>query len=326
MKPLSSIPHPVRPGNPPGLILLISAAVVLMSARCGGRIYLVNSLPPTRAIAVDGDAEDWTNALSYVSSAHIFVGFVNDRDDLYVCMTKEVEEARPRAPFGAMGGLTVWIDPSGGTEKRMGIRLGGGGRPPEERQDREARRRPEEEPSARGAGEGRPPGMAEGLEIIGPNGNVLKKMSFEEASTAGLEVKTVLSGGSFVLEMKIPLKATDVLPMAVGSGDGGVVGVGFLSSRSGEKGRPGRPPGEDTGGRGGYPGGGGMPGGMGGIGGMGGMGGRGGGMGGGRRPNMNPDIQKNLKVWTKVKLNTSAEPRRALVLEIEPATCSRDLY
>jgi hypothetical protein len=163
----------------------------------------------------------------------------------------------------------------------------------------------------------RPPGLAEGLEIIGPNGNVLKKMSFEEASTAGLEVKTVLSGGSFVLEMKIPLKATDVLPMAVGSGDGGVVGVGFLSSRSGEKGRPGRPPGEDTGGRGGYPGGGGMPGGM---------GGRGGGMGGGRRPNMNPDIQKNLKVWTKVKLNTSAEPRRALVLEIEPATCSRDLY
>jgi len=298
-----------RPGKP-GLKYFFLALAALLAAQCGGRVYVVKSLASPAAVTVDGDANDWVGALSYVSSDHLFVGFINNQDDLYICLTKEENRERPGA---SMGALTVWFDPAGGSQKKMGIRLAGGP-PTDSRMERGPERKPEEkpeEPPDRGGGE-RPPGPAADLEILGPKGDVLGRKSLEAAAEEGIEVKTGYSGGSFVLEIRIPLKRSNEHPFAVGAGPEGIVGVGFASSRSADRKRQGRPPGG-----GGQPPGGGGPGGMGGGIGGGAMGGvRGGGMGGGMRPNMDPDIPKTFKVWTRVKLSSSAEPRRSSLLDI----------
>ncbi len=275
----------------------------LLATGCGGKVYLVSSLGPTQAIVVDGNMDDWSGALSYVAKDHLFVGFVNDRDDLFICMTKEISEGR--GP-GRMGGWTVWIDPAGGSRKTMGIRLAPPGGPPEERLSEEGpERRPVEKP-AEGEQGGQLLTIDRGadLEILGPSGNVLRKLSTEAAAREGLEVRTGFSGGSFVLEARIPLEASEGHPIAVGAGPGGQVGIGFLSSRPDRRDRRAGQPGGGMGRGGGVPG----------VRGGGTMGGPSGGMRGAMPPNMDPDISKDIKVWTRVRLNQSDRPGRSTVL------------
>jgi hypothetical protein len=293
----------------PGLtfFLLLILAGVLAAGASGGQVYLISSLGPPHAIVVDGTTEDWTGALSYVKKDQLFVGFVNDREDLFICLTKETGE---RSPGAAMAGLTVWLDPRGGSKKTLGIRLAGTEGPPEGWPERRPSRKPEkqakDEPAGQEIGE-KPPAEIEGeIEILGPNGDVLIRLSPQEAAEEGLEVKSGISGGSFVLEVRIPLNASDRHPYAVGAGSDGIVGVGFIASRTGQGGRPGER-------RGGV----GMPGGTGGIGGtMGGRSGMGGGMRGAMPANMNPDLGKTFKVWMRVRLHQTDQPARSTLLGV----------
>jgi len=260
----------------PAVSLLLPLLIAAWA--CAGRIYLVPSFAPRHAIVVDGDAEDWNGALSYVAKDRLFVGFINDRDDLFIVLTREGDgrpgSARPE-------GWTVWFDPSGGTRKSFGLRMAPGGPPSPER------------------GEGEGPGGATELEWLGPGGNVLRRFSTEAAAEMGLEVGEGQAGGAHVLEIRIPLRASEGRPFAVGAtGGNGIVGVGFFSSRADLTGRPRGP--EGIGGRpGGVPGG---------VGGGAAMGGPEGGMRGALRPNMNPDLSKPVKVWTRVRLLGTNDP------------------
>lgn len=313
MRHLSSLSPVIRPGKP-GLNSIPLAFALLLITSCGGRVYVVSSLGPPHSIVVDGDDNDWTGALSYVAKDHLFVGFVNDHDDLFICMTKEISEGR--GPAG-MGGWTVWFDPSGGTKKTMGLRLALAMAPPEEgrseeglgrRPGRRPERKPVEEPAdMEQSGQQPPMERSVDLEILGPRGEVLQKLSTEAAAKEGLEVKTGFAGGSFVLEVRIPLEASERQPLAAGAGPEGIIGVGFLSSRSDQKDRRSGPPGGRMGGAGGRSGGG--------IG-AGAMGGPSGGMRGAMPPNMDPDISKDVKVWTRVKLRQSDQPGRSTILSL----------
>jgi hypothetical protein len=246
--------------------------------------------------------------LSYVAKDQLFVGFVNDREDLFICLTKETGERRPGA---AMAGLTVWLDPRGGSKKTLGIRLAGAEGPQEGGSERRPARKPErqakDEPADQQMGEKAQMEPGGDIEILGPNGDVLRSLSPQLAGEEGIEVKSGFSGGSFVLEVRIPLNASDRHHYAVGAGSDGIVGVGFIASRTGQGDR-----------RGGPPGGMGSPGGMGGVGGT--MGGRSGGMVGGMRgampPNMNPDIGKTFKIWTRVRLHQTEQPTRSMILGV----------
>ncbi|HOW84424.1 MAG TPA: hypothetical protein P5119_03620 [Candidatus Aminicenantes bacterium] len=334
MRPLSFLSPVVRPGQPGLTFSLPLLAAVLALSGCGGRVYVVSSLGPPHSITVDGETDDWNGALSYVEKNRLFVGFVNNRDALYVCLTREDIEGR--ASGAPIGDLTVWIDPQGGSRKTLGIRLtqaGGppaGGRPGGERPEgepggepeqggRRPERRPGREPEGENAGPGqdRPAGPPGGtVEILGPNGRTLQKLSAEEAAAAGLEVKTGISAGSFTVEIGIPLRADDGHPYAVGVEPGGTLGIGFVSAAASRDGRRDGPPGGAPGGGGGMPGG--MPGGMGGMpGGMGGPGGGMGGPGGGMRPDMDPDVAKSFKIWARVRLADSSRPQTAESLEIQ---------
>jgi hypothetical protein len=320
MRPLSFLSPVIRPGKP-GLIFFPLLAAVLASAGCGGRVYVVSSLGPPHTITVDGETDDWNGALSYVEKNHLFVGFVNNRDNLYICMTRE--EVEGRAGAAPIGGLTVWLDPQGGDKKTLGIRLAQAGGPPEgdgpgqggQRPERRPDRQPADENAEPGAGQDKAPMPPGGeIEILGPSGQVLKKLSPEGAAAAGLEVKTGIAGGSFTVEIGIPLRADDRHPYAAGVEPDGTVGIGFVSTPPSRPGRRNGPPEGGPGEGGGRPGGGGMPGGMGGM--PGGMGG--GGMGGpGGPPDRDPDIMKGFKIWTRVKLANSSWPRPSGVLEIQ---------
>jgi hypothetical protein len=149
--------------------MILMLAGMLAAGASGGQVYLISSLGPPHVIVVDGSADDWTGALSYVAKDQLFVGFVNDREDLFICLTKETGEKLPGA---AMAGLTVWLDPRGGSKKTLGVRLA--------------------------KAEGIPEGGAqvgEDIEILGPNGDVLRRLSPQEAAEEGIEVKSGSSGG-----------------------------------------------------------------------------------------------------------------------------------
>jgi hypothetical protein len=304
MRPLSSFFPVIRQGKP-GLNFFPLALAFLLTAACGGRVYLVSSLGPPHAIVVDGIADDWSGALSYVAKDHLFVGFVNDRDDLFICMTKETAEGRGPA---RMGGWTVWFDPAGGTKKTFGLRLAMA--PPEEGLERRPGRKPErqavEEPSDLENGQQPSDDVSRDLEILGPKGDVRQRLSPKAAAQVGLEVKTGFAGGSFVMEIRIPLVASERQPLAVGAGPEGTIGVGFSSSRSDQKDRRNGPPGDGMGGGGGRPGGGIGAGAVGGP----------GGMRGALPPNLDPDLAKSVKIWTRVKLRQSDSPGRSTVLSL----------
>lgn len=305
MRPLSFLSPAVRPGRPGLTIFLPLAAGLLASAGCGGRVYVVSSLGPPHTITVDGRTDDWNGALSFVEKQHLFLGFVNDRDKLYVCVTRE--QLEDRAAGAPMGGLTIWFDPKGGEARALGIRLPGPGGPPE---GEGPGRQPDEEqggenprPGRDRNGEGPQPPGGGAIEILGPNGQTLDKLTPEEAAEAGLEIRQGVSSGAFSVEIGIPLRADEKRRYAVGVEPDGTVGIGFFSappSRPGGRrnGPPGGGPGED----------GGMPGGIGGGMGPGGMGGT---MrsGGAMPPDMDPDVTRGFKIWTRVKLANSAWPR-----------------
>ena len=283
----------IKPVNGSEFFPLVLA--FLLATSCGGRVYLVSSLGPAHAIVVDGNMDDWSGALSYVAKDHLFVGFVNDHNDLFLCMTKETSE---RGGPGRTGGWTVWIDPAGGSRKTMGIRIAPPGGTPGEKPEG----MPVEEPPAEEQG-GQPAPIDRGvdIEILGPNEDVLRRLSPELAAKEGLEIRNGFSGGSFVLEVKIPLETSAGHSIAVGAAPDGIVGVGFFSNRPDRKGRP---AGLAEGGPGARPGGG-VGGGV--------MAGPGG-MRGAMPPNMNPHISKDVKVWTRVRLRQSDQPGRSTVL------------
>ena len=293
MRPLASFSPVIRPGKP-GLLFIPLLMAQLLATACGGRVYLATSLILPHAIVVDGDAEEWSGALSYVAKDHLFVGFVNDRDNLFICLSKEDEGGSGPA---RMGGWTVWFDPAGGTRKVFGLRIGPTGGPAEgeARDERGEHAQEGRTPSLEGTGE---------IQWIGPRGDVLRQLSRGAAAELGLEVAESRSGGSDVLEIKMPLKVTEEHPLGIGAGPDDAVGVGFFSYRPEDRNRRGGRPGGGEGG--------GMTGGLGGDR----MGGPGGGWRGGLPPNMNPDISKDVKVWPRVRLFRSDKPGRSMVLDL----------
>lgn len=289
MRPLSSVSRAVGPGQP-GLIFFPLVVALLFSAGCGGKIYLVTSLRPPHPVVIDGNADEWAGALSYVAKDQLFVGFVNDREKLSICLTGE--EGGGTAD-GRGSGWTVWFDPAGGTRKTFGLRLAPMGEPPSQKVPAE----PEQ------GDQGAPAEPQREIQWIGPDGDVLRKLAPDDAAKLGVEAREGREGGSYVLEIGIPLETSASHLLAVGAGPGSVVGVGFFSNRAGQ-----------SRGRGGTGGGGGMPGGMGGVA----SGGPGGGWRGAVPPNLNPDVAMAVKVWTRVRLRSSDRPEPSILLERVP--------
>jgi hypothetical protein len=72
-------------------------------------------------IAIDGAYEDWGGRFTRIDGRRsVGIGIANDADDLYLCLVTRdlgVQTLLRR------GGFTMWLDPAGGQEKKLGLRV-----------------------------------------------------------------------------------------------------------------------------------------------------------------------------------------------------------
>jgi hypothetical protein len=247
-----------------------------------------------RPIAIDGVNQEWEGLLVPMKDAPVSIGFSNDDQYLYFCLTTS-----DRAQRGQImrQGLIVWIDQQGGKKKSFGIEFPVG-TPRAYVVDRSG-----DTGEARG-GQAQPlPANQDRLVVLGPDKNDRHDLAFDEAP--GIEAKIGESTGVLVYEMRVPLAKSDIQPYAIGAKPDAMIGVGLETPEIDRSAmRPGGGGGEGGGGYGGRGGGGGGFGGRGGgMGGRGGYGGRGGGMGGGGR---GFEMPKPLKLWSVVQLAVPA--------------------
>jgi len=257
------------------------------------KTFTTQSRPPERQVAIDGRSDDWAGNLFIVEDEGITLGFLNDKNNLYICLRAEEMSIRGQI---MRSGLTVWFDPQGGKKKTLGIKFPIGMRLDERPMPRGDFGEEEEEPDFKKPAE---ENMNE-LEIIRSENEVPEKMEVAEAK--GIEIKVLPSRVGLVYELKISLIRSDENPISVGTEPGKTIGIGFETGKFEFSGMPR--------GRGGMPGGGGMPpmgGGMGrgGMGGMGRMGGRRG-----------FEMPKDIKIWATVRLSAGESHEPAEVQSI----------
>jgi hypothetical protein len=251
-----------------GSIALVLGALTTMS--CGGDKELL-SRPLDREILVDGNLEEWEGATQYLESEKVSVGVMNDADFLYFSLASG--DMRTQTQVLALG-FTLWFDPEGGKEKRLGIHFPLGAR--------------ETGAMPRGG----PPDPQELYELHESKDPEVRLLRGEEearniplVSLHGVEIALGRVNGTLIYELKVPLQGQNDFVIGVEPGD--VIGVGMETPEiDREKMREEMMPRM----------GGGHGGGMGGGGRMGGGGG-GGPMGGGGRP----QPPEPIKVWAKVK-------------------------
>jgi len=91
---------------------VLLAIFVLGLAGCSYyKNYKLDSRPLAKAITIDGKSDDWHGNLYYSEDGQFNMGFLNDQDNLYVCLV--VTDRFKRAQIVSRG-LTVWFDPKGG--------------------------------------------------------------------------------------------------------------------------------------------------------------------------------------------------------------------
>jgi hypothetical protein len=95
-------------------------ATALLALACAHPPALTSDWTP-QPIAVDGAYNEWSGRLVRIGGERsIALGIANDRTNLYLCMVTrdlDVQTLIERV------GFTLWIDPAGGEEKRLGFRI-----------------------------------------------------------------------------------------------------------------------------------------------------------------------------------------------------------
>jgi hypothetical protein len=149
-----------------------------------------------RDITIDGELDEWRDALVYFGSVDAFVGVFNDASNLYVCLYSQSPELSNQF---AVDGLRLKIE--GKNSGQFVVHFP------------RAAERSEPPSRARHGEHDRPPAATEaiGLEVPGQRDLVV----VSAAGDAGLEAR-VSHRRSFVYELKVPLTAGTEHPWAPG--------------------------------------------------------------------------------------------------------------
>ena len=314
-----------------GAVLVLAFGFLSLLAASKPKIQSVWAEKP---VAIDGVNTEWPVLSTIDKNVRFSIGVRNDDLTLYVVL---VTSDRATAVQTLTEGLVVWLDATGGSNKRFGFRYPLGG--PGGFQAGEGQRRggaggaqagdPDPPPGgppdqgergARGFGSQAPDpetlwtravsdGRLKTADVLGPKKEDVKAVTLGESQP--IRARIGYSEGMLVYELAIPLTPSPQTPDAVGAKPGAIVGIGIETPERSTGSRGADDMGGPGGGRGGGMGGGGGTGGppgMGGGGGMGGPPGMGGGGGIGGPPGMGtpggPYDQraKTIKAWTTVQL------------------------
>jgi hypothetical protein len=96
----------------------ILAPWLLLAAACGD--VKLQSRWLDRPVAVDGREDEWLGEFTYLTHVPLGVAARNDATRLYLCLSTRNRQLQLQL---LRRGLTVWIDPGGGKEKRLGVRF-----------------------------------------------------------------------------------------------------------------------------------------------------------------------------------------------------------
>jgi len=210
------------------LNLVLVLLVVLGISSCQHVISVKSEWEAGKTV-VDGNHVEWENELVDFELAGIKAGFRNDSDYLYICFCTEDSKLQERIK---LEGMKVWIDYSGGQEKRKGIMiLPQNGNFP--------RRLPEIKPDFKDdkIKTNRMMPTEEGLNELENSKAFWIPRDKEEPDRAFLEINSGSHGRFLVYEIKIPLVYSKSFSK--------ILGVGFEISgrRGGPKGMPDKFPG-----------------------------------------------------------------------------------
>ncbi|MDM8554431.1 hypothetical protein QUF75_06845 [Desulfococcaceae bacterium HSG7] len=190
---------------------------------------------PVEVIQTNGSDDEWRGTPQYHDEKkHIVVRVMNDSEILYVCFSANDPELKRKL---IMTGLTLWIDPEGGKNKKYGIRLlVKSPQPPPEfsKEDRDSSRK-RKPPSLK---------MPERLELIHPDTSGPLIMNIEKSKSSGVEIGVGQPNGRLVYEYKIKMKgenvifALDTVPyMGIGI-ESGKIDMGEMKRKGRSKGGP----------------------------------------------------------------------------------------
>ncbi len=192
---------------------------LLLGAGCASAPLLYAVESATSDTVVDGEASEWPSALRPVpSEAGLSIGLRRDADDLVVAVIAGDDRQARRI---ALGGLRIWVDPDGGTERVLGIRY-----PAPEAPD--ARSVVRSGPRQGGTRSGPDPQrlrrqFESGLDEVEVTRGVLTQRATADGGFGGLAASATWGARGLVVEMRIPLNAA---PGLLPSTAGGAVGVG----------------------------------------------------------------------------------------------------
>lgn len=202
----------------PVCLLLLALAV----GGCGGSAPLYASAPLTPDVVVDGDAREWPSALRPVpQEAGLSLGLRNADDALVVALIARDDRQARRI---ALGGVRLWLDPAGGTERVVGVRFPSP--PPPDRVD-----------IRRAGGEAGPQILRRRFERSIDRVEVERQDSVRVVGAGdvrGLETAAQWGPNALVVEVRLPLEAGALLEAAPEGALG--LGVQLLDLPSGRRG------------------------------------------------------------------------------------------
>ena len=255
---------------------------------CGSfKTFQIESRPPDGQILIDGLAGDWAGRLFVVEGQNVALGFLNDREYLYICLRIDNPGMKRQL---LRSGMTVWFDPDGGQKKVLGLKYPVGLRSGEEGMWRVEDPDDVEAPGEVG-------GNLTDVEIHRQGVSEPEVMDIAEAQ--GFELRASASGRNFFYELKVPLTKSVDCPVGLGAAPGGTVGVGFETGKFDFNSLSRRPAGP-AGGTGAMP-----P--------TGAYGNRGGVMRPGQMHPNDPELPEELKIWATVALSPGGDPAPATI-------------
>lgn len=199
--------------------LLFGGLLILMAGTACYRFEL-GSIWAEEPITIDGDDSEWTLPRRVLEGEQGVIGFMNDDTYLYISFRTS---SRARIQEIVTQGLTLWIDPKGGTSKRIGFRYPIGSKPlgisPWDY-----------DPRPRTTGY---QAFLEQLLLLQPGIEILGSRKGDVAvvpldNQVGLQLKVQLTKDLFVYEMRVPYGRRSSLPRPIGAAPGQKIGIGII--------------------------------------------------------------------------------------------------
>lgn len=197
----------------------VVALAVLATTACKEEIEVPGAwaaVPPV----VNGTSDEWAGLLTELDKHDLSLGLVNDDQFLYVSLVSDGAVARQVMAAG----LTVWLEPEGGTGERYGIRYP----TPPDVANLGTVRGPVGGGRAGGSRGGLSPVSTVSLrevDLIGPGDLGERRLPLPVGG--GLDVAVQLNGPTLVYELRVPLARDGRHRMGLGVAPGATIRVGF---------------------------------------------------------------------------------------------------